>query len=158
MKKLMIMAFMLIGLSISAFAQNWGLGVNLGYGNDVSKPSLGLKALYDISETFTIAPSLNIYLPKTESKLEQLKKLDKSAERPGTIVAIILGVVGSLVMGTGMCCTMVWNTSLVVFIVGIVVGIIGMAMVGIAYPVYVRITKKQRAKIADKIIDLSNEI
>ena len=41
MKKLMIMAFMLIGLSISAFAQNWGLGVNLGYGNDVSKPSLG---------------------------------------------------------------------------------------------------------------------
>ncbi len=70
MKKLMIMAFMLIGLSISAFAQNWGLGVNLGYGNDVSKPSLGLKALYDISETFTIAPSLNIYLPKTESASE----------------------------------------------------------------------------------------
>ena len=67
MKKLMFIAFMLIGLGISATAQNWGLGVNLGYGNDVSKPSFGIKTLYDINESFAIAPSFNYYLPKTES-------------------------------------------------------------------------------------------
>lgn len=67
MKKLMITALMLIGIGISASAQNWGLGVNLGYGNDVSKPSFGIKALYDINEEFTLAPSLNFYLPETES-------------------------------------------------------------------------------------------
>ena len=67
MKKLMIVALMLIGFGISASAQNWGLGVNVGYGNDVSKPSFGIKALYDINEAFTLAPSLNFYLPETES-------------------------------------------------------------------------------------------
>lgn len=54
MKKLMIMALMLIGFGISASAQNFGFGVNLGYGNEVSKPSFGLKALYDINESFTL--------------------------------------------------------------------------------------------------------
>ena len=68
MKKFMIMALMLIGFGISASAQNLGLGVNLGYGSEVKNPSFGLKALYDINESFTIAPSFNYYLPKTESE------------------------------------------------------------------------------------------
>ena len=70
MKRTMIIAFMLIEFSINALAQNWGLGLNLGYGNDVSKPSFGIKALYDINESFTIAPSFNYYLPETESASE----------------------------------------------------------------------------------------
>lgn len=65
MKKLMIMALMLIGFGISASAQNFGLGVNLGYGSEVEKPSFGIKALYDINESFTLAPSFNYYLPET---------------------------------------------------------------------------------------------
>ena len=66
MKKLMIMALMLIGFGISASAQNWGIGFNLGYGSEVSKPSLGIKAIYDINESFAIAPSFNYYLPEEE--------------------------------------------------------------------------------------------
>lgn len=66
MKKITLTALMLIGFGISALAQNFGLGINLGYGNDVSKPSFGIKALYDINESFTIAPSLNFYLSETE--------------------------------------------------------------------------------------------
>lgn len=65
MKKIMIMALMLIGFGISASAQNFGLGVNLGYGSEISKPSFGVKALYDINESFTLAPSFNFYLPET---------------------------------------------------------------------------------------------
>ena len=66
----MIIALMLIVFGISAFAQNWGIGANLGYGNDVTKPSFGIKALYEINESFTLAPSLNIDLPVTESAYE----------------------------------------------------------------------------------------
>ena len=55
MKKFMIMALMLIGFGISASAQNLGLGVNLGYGSEVKNPFFGIKALYDINESFTIA-------------------------------------------------------------------------------------------------------
>ena len=98
------------------------------------------------------------YLPKQESKIEQLRRLDKNAEKPGTITAIAVGVIGALIMGVGMCCTMVWNTSMVVFVAGIVIGILGMTIAGVAYPLYKSITKKQRAKIADQIIALSNEI
>lgn len=98
------------------------------------------------------------YLPKQESKIEQLRKLDKSAEQPGTITAIAVGVIGALVMGVGMCCTMVWNTSLAVFVAGIIIGILGMTIAGVAYPLYKSITRKQRAKIAEQVLKLSEEI
>lgn len=96
------------------------------------------------------------YMPKQEDKLEQLKKLDKSAETPGTVVGLILGIIGTLVMGTGMSCVMVWTESL--FIVGILVGLLGIIMIALAYPVYKIITKKQREKIAPMILALSEEL
>lgn len=96
------------------------------------------------------------YMPKQEDKLEQLKKLDKSAETPGTVVGLILGIIGTLVMGTGMSCVMVWADTL--FIVGIVVGLLGIVMIALAYPAYRIVTKKQREKIAPMILALSEEL
>ena len=63
MKKLILMAIMLVGIGMTASAQNtnFGIGLNLGYGSEVSKPSIGVKALYDINEQFTVAPSFNYY-------------------------------------------------------------------------------------------------
>lgn len=98
------------------------------------------------------------YLPKQESKIEQLRRLDQQAEKPGMIASLAVGIVGALILGVGMCFTMVWNTSITMFVAGIVIGIIGMAIVGLAFPLYKGITKKQRAKIADQIIALSNEL
>lgn len=96
------------------------------------------------------------YMPKQEDKLEQLRKLDKSAETPGTVVGLILGIIGTLVMGTGMSCVMVWADTL--FIVGIVVGLLGIVMIASAYPAYRIVTKKQREKIAPMILALSEEL
>lgn len=98
------------------------------------------------------------YIPKQEDKMEELRRLDKSAEKPGMIASITIGVIGSLVMGVGMCFTMVWNTGIKIFIAGIIIGILGMVLIGMAYPLYVSITKKQRKKIAEQIIKLSEEI
>lgn len=95
------------------------------------------------------------YLPKEEDKMETLRRLDRNAEKPGTIIAIVVGVIGSLVLGIGMCCTMVWTNF---FILGIIVGIIGMAILACAYPLYKKITKSQRAKIAEQILKLSQEL
>ena len=88
----------------------------------------------------------NKYLPKEESKMEQLIRLDKQAERPGMIASIAVGIIGMLVMGVGMCCTLVWNSSIAIFIMGIVIGIIGMGMAGVAYPIYVKVTKRSEQK------------
>ena len=98
------------------------------------------------------------YTPPTqeEDKMERLRKLDASATRPGTIVSLIVGIIGALIMGAGMSCIMVWGETM--FVPGIIIGVIGMIGVIAAYPVYSHITKKQREKLAPEIIRLSDEL
>ena len=98
------------------------------------------------------------YLPKEESKLEKLIRLDKQAEKKGQTVSIVIGVIGALLLGVGMCCNMVWNTGAIIMIVGIVTGLIGMWSMGLAYPTYKKLTEQERKKIADQIIALSDEL
>lgn len=93
--------------------------------------------------------------PAQEDKLEQLRRLDQSVTRPGTIISIILGSSGTLVLGVGMCCTLVWTS---LFALGVVVGLIGIAGIVAAYPVFNYITKKQKEKLAPEILKLSDEL
>lgn len=67
------------------------------------------------------------YLPKEEDKMEQLRQMDKRVSRKGTIISIIIGV-------------------------------IGIVMIALAYPLYERITKKERKKIAPLILNLADEL
>ncbi len=97
------------------------------------------------------------YTPKTseESKLEQIKRLDKSVESSAMIKALTVGIIGSLILGVGMCCTMVWTDF---FVLGIIVGIIGILVCGLAYPVYKRSLDQKRAVVGAQILKLSDEI
>lgn len=93
---------------------------------------------------------------QSEDTLEQLRILDKSVTRPGTIISLIIGIISSLILGTGMSCTIVRGGDL--FIVGIIIGVVGIIGVITAYPVYAAITKKRRKKLAPEIIRLSNKL
>lgn len=96
------------------------------------------------------------YMPPEEDKMEQLRRLDRSVTQKGTTVSLIAGILGTLFLGIGMSCTLVWAGNL--FIPGIIIGLIGIAIVTVAYPLYQRITKKEREKIAPEIIRLTNEL
>ena len=96
------------------------------------------------------------YLPKEEDKMEQLREMDKRVSRKGTIISIIIGVIGCLLLGIGMCCTMEWAGRW--FVPGIIIGVIGIVMIALAYPLYERITKKERKKIAPLILKLADEL
>ena len=96
------------------------------------------------------------YLLPEEDKMEQLRRLDRSSTRKGTIVSIIVGVAGCLLLGVGMCCTMVWMESL--FIPGVVIGVVGIAVVAAAYPLFNAITKKERERLAPQILKLTEEL
>lgn len=96
------------------------------------------------------------YLPAEEDRMEQLRRLDESAVRPGTVASILLGVIGVLLLGLGMCCTMVWGGSW--FIPGILIGIVGMLIMASAYPVFTCITKIRREKLAPEILKLTDEL
>lgn len=96
------------------------------------------------------------YSPEPEDKMEQLRKLDNGVYQKATAVAIIFGVVGALILGIGMCCAMVWQGFL--FIPGIIIGIIGIVVLGFAYPIYNKTLKQEREKIAPEIIRLTDEL
>ena len=111
---------------------------------------------YSSSQQAEIRSIREKYAPKEEDKMEQLRRLDESATRPGMIAALTVGILSALVMGFGMCCTMVWGDSL--FIPGIIIGAAGILGVMSAYPLYSHITKKRREKIAPEILRLTDEL
>lgn len=96
------------------------------------------------------------YVQKEENKMEQLRRLDASVTQKANAISIAVGFFGTLLLGIGMSCTMVWSDSL--FILGIIIGIIGIAVVSAAYPIYNYVTKKEREKIAPEIIRLTDEL
>ena len=96
------------------------------------------------------------YLPKEETKLDQLRRLDESVTKKGMAVSLVTGTLSSLILGIGMCCCMVWGGWL--FIPGIVIGIVGIAGVAMAYPMYTRVTQKERERIAPEILRLTDEL
>lgn len=96
------------------------------------------------------------YITPEEDKMEQLRRLDRSVTQKSTTISLIVGIIGALIMGLGMSCAMVWQG--VWFVPGIFIGIIGIALVSIAYPLYTHITKKERDKIAPEIIRLTDEL
>ena len=96
------------------------------------------------------------YIPKEENKMDMLRQLDAQVTQKATMYAIIVGVIGALILGTGMSCCMVWGGA--VFVLGIFVGVIGLAIVSLAYPLYNRTLKKERERIAPEILRLTDEL
>ena len=102
------------------------------------------------------------YLAPEEDKMEQLRKLHHSVTQKAQAWALALGVMGALVMGSGMSLVMTSIGETLglsnALIPGIVIGIIGMIPVGFAYPTYQRVLKKERQRIAPEILRLSDEL
>lgn len=96
------------------------------------------------------------YVPQEEDTMEKLRRLDRRTDQKGTVAALCVGTFSTLLLGIGMCCTMVWADRL--FAAGIVIGLIGMAGMAAAYPLYIKITKAERARIAPEILRLTDEL
>ncbi len=102
----------------------------------------------------------NEYAPKDTSKVVALRKLDAKAKLPASIFTYSVGVVSALVFGTGMCLAMgqIGGGTTGSFVLGIIVGLLGMAGMGVNYPVYRRILEKGKQKYAFEIMELAKEI
>lgn len=111
---------------------------------------------YSAKEQAEIKRIRSKYVPKEENKLEQVQRLDASATQKATMYAIGVGVVGALILGLGMSCCMVFSSSW--FIPGIVIGLVGMVVVAVAYPLYNSVLKKERERIAPEILRLTDEL
>lgn len=96
------------------------------------------------------------YIPKEETTIEQLRRLDAAVTKKGTMASLVVGIVSALIVGVGICCCMVWADTM--FVPGIVIGLVGMAGVAAAYPIYAHITKKERERIAPIILRMTDEL
>lgn len=110
---------------------------------------------YSAKEQEEIKKIREKYVPKEADKMEQLRRLDEGVTQKGTAISLVVGIIGALILGTGMSMCMVWTE---LFVLGIIVGIVGIVMVSAAYPIYSYVTKKEREKIAPEIIRLTDEL
>ncbi len=102
----------------------------------------------------------NEYAPKDASKVVALRKLDAKAKMPATITVYTIGIVAALVMGMGMCLSMkvIGDGSTGMFVIGVVLGILGIAAAGINYPLYKKLIARGKEKYAYEIMELAREI
>ena len=102
----------------------------------------------------------NEYAPKDTSKVLALKKLDRKAKNKANIFAYTFGIVMTLVLGTGMCLSMgiLGDGSAVIMGCGIARGILGIAGVGMNYPIYKKLLNAGKEKYAFDILQLAREI
>ena len=102
----------------------------------------------------------NEYAPKETSKVKALKKLDMKAKSPANIFAYTFGVAMSLVLGVGMCLSMqvLGDGSTVSFVLGIIIGLIGIVGVSVNYPIYKKLLENGKKKYAFDIMELAKQI
>ena len=102
------------------------------------------------------------YMEKTPSELDALRELDAKVKRPANVFAYIFGSISAIVMGAGMSLVMtdigatIGITSALV--PGIAIGVVGLGMALLTYPMYKRILDSRKKMYAAEILSLSDKI
>ena len=84
------------------------------------------------------------YLPKEETKLEELKRLDSLVQNSGVTESLCAGIGGCLIFGLGLCLAMevigqmIW--------LGVILGLVGAVGMLAAFPVYRKFFNKAKAR------------
>ena len=125
---------------------------------------IDFKYTYSAKEQDEIKRIRQKYMVQEEDGMTRLRKLDAKVNSKATMMSLVLGIIGALVMGTGMSLIMTdlseifGMTVMEGMLIGVVVGLIGMTLVALAYPIYKKVLKSQREKIAPEIFRLSEEL
>ena len=102
------------------------------------------------------------YTEKEHTSLDELKALDAKVKRPANVFAYIFGSIGAVIMGSGMSLVMTDIGSMIgvndAMVPGIVIGIAGLVITIINYPIYKRVLASRRKKYADQIMKISEAI
>ena len=113
-------------------------------------------------QDFLVQKIRSQYTEKESTELDALRELDAKVKRPANVFAYVFGSISAIIMGVGMSLVMTDIAETVgiadPMLYGIIIGIAGMFMAIINYPIYKGILGARRKKFADKIIALSDKI
>ena len=102
------------------------------------------------------------YMEKGTTELDALRALDAKVKRPANVFGYAFGSVSAIVMGTGMSLVMTDIGAILgmtsTMIPGIAVGVVGLGMALLTYPIYKRILASRKAKYASEILALSESV
>lgn len=124
----------------------------------------GFHFIYSAAQQQEVENIRKKYLPKEEDKMEQLRKLHGIPTQKAQAASLAVGIIGALIMGTGMSLAMtdigqmLGSHRELSMLIGILIGLVGMVLVAFAYPLYNRVLRKEREKIAPEILRLSDEL
>ena len=96
------------------------------------------------------------YIPQEETKLEELKRLDRLVQNSGIMESLTMGIGSCLVFGLGLCLAM--NVIGNVMWLGILLGLVGAVGMLLAYPVQKKAFEKAKQKHAPRILELTAEL
>ena len=113
-------------------------------------------------QNFLVEKIRTQYTEKQHTDLDELKRLDAMVKRPANVFAYTFGSIGTIIMGAGMSLVMTDIAETVgisnPMVYGIIIGIVGMCMAIVNYPIYKGILGKRRKKYADRIIEVSEKL
>ena len=101
------------------------------------------------------------YLPREEDKMAALRRLHAIPTQKAQAASLAVGITGALILGSGMslCMTDIGaSLGRLAMIIGIAVGMVGMVLAALAYPIHNRVLKKERERIAPEILRLTDEL
>ena len=102
------------------------------------------------------------YMEKESTELDALRELDREVKRPANIFAYVFGSISAVIMGSGMSLVMTDIGATLgiekAIIPGVIIGVLGMAMALVNYPMYQKILAARKRKYGDKILELSDKI
>ena len=111
-------------------------------------------------QEFLVQKIRSQYTENEHTQLNTLKELDKKVKKPANVFAYVFGTLSAIIMGSGMSLVMTDIGKILgldaTMIPGIVIGVIGMLLAIINYPLYKKLLSSRRKKYADKIIALSD--
>ena len=114
---------------------------------------------YSAKENKEVQEIRRKYLPREESKLEELKRLDEMVQNSGTMESLCAGIGGALVFGLGLCLAMqVIGSGVLMTALGVLLGIVGMVSMIVAYPIYRKVFTNAKTKYAPRILELTAEL
>ena len=89
-----------------------------------------------------------------KNTMSKLRDLEKKVRRPAELLAYLFGIIGTLLLGTGMSMSMTDIGGGVVW--GSVVGIVGIAMLAVNYKLYKAVLTYRKNKYADEVRKLTD--
>ena len=102
------------------------------------------------------------YTEKQTTELDTLRELDSKVKRPATVFAYVFGSISAIIMGAGMSLVMTEIGAVIgmanTMIPGIVIGVAGMILALINYPIYKGILGSRKKKYGAHILALSEKI